>query len=305
MAASVLAAIVLVAVAVALAPVLRDPEPGFARRHGTLVEVVETAVRRRPNGTFRDLRLTSSSGLRVELTVLEPLGVSGRRPCVILIGGQATGRAAADLIGDSRGVVLAALSYPYEGRRTGGAAMLLDLPDMQRALRDVTPAILLAVDHLVARPEVDADRIELVGVSLGAYVVPPAGALDPRISRVWLVHGGGAPDLVFDRALEDRIGWRPLRRVAAAFLAQAAGSRHLSPERWVGRISPRPVVAVFASGDRSIPRPAVEALRAELREPFEEIWMEGDHVHPERRRIVERIVEIVLKKVARDGGEPS
>lgn len=47
--------------------------------------------------------------------------------------------------------------------------------------RDITPII----DWLIARPEVDADRIGGVGLSLGAHILVMAAPAEPRLRAIW------------------------------------------------------------------------------------------------------------------------
>jgi carboxymethylenebutenolidase len=52
-----------------------------------------------------------------------------------------------------------------------------------------------AVTWVRTRPEVDADRVGVLGHSLGGFLAVGAGAFDPRISRVVLFGGGLEPFL--------------------------------------------------------------------------------------------------------------
>jgi hypothetical protein len=53
--------------------------------------------------------------------------------------------------------------------------------------------LMQAVTYLTQRPEVDANRIAVLGYSMGAFVSGIAGAIDPRIHAV-LLSGGGTYD---------------------------------------------------------------------------------------------------------------
>jgi dienelactone hydrolase len=237
--------------------------------------------------------------LTVDLTIRVPDGPGNPRPAVLILGGRGTGQGAARLGGNIGDVVVAALSYPFAGDPTvKGVRGVLRIPRIQRAVLDTVPAILLATDYLLEQPYVDAHRLELIGVSLGAFLVSPAGALDTRIRRVWIVHGAGNPAAVIDYSLQDRVGIRPLRRMVAAFLNVLAAGPYLAPERWVGRISPRPVIAINARDDRRLPRASVYALHAALRDPYEIVWVDGPHVQPNRPEVIETLSAQVLKRVA-------
>lgn len=135
---------------------------------------------------------------------------------------------------------------------------------------------------------------------MGAFLVAVPGALDARFRRVWLVHGGGAPAAAIDHGLKNRIRNDRLRRFVAGFLSAVASGHHIAPEKWVGRISPRPVVVISALDDESIPRESVEALHRALGEPSEIIWMRGGHVLPDRDEIILRITDLVFTRVLED-----
>jgi dienelactone hydrolase len=300
-AALAVAAVVITAAAVILATLLAralpDPTPGFNNRKGRLAEAQITASWREGDSVVREICLISSSGLKVELTVREPVGARSPRSLVIILGGQRTGRDAALLLEDAQGVVLAGLSYPYRGDPDARlSALLLDLPDIQRALLDTPPAVLLALDYLLEQPFVDPERVELVGVSFGAFIVSVPGAIDERVRRVWLIHGAGEPIAVLERVLQPEIPFGPARRAVARLLAVFSCSHHLRPERWVGRIAPRPVVVVHSSEDEAFPRSSLEALHRALGESSEIIWIPGNHVNPRRTEIVHIIGDVVLTR---------
>lgn len=292
------------ALAALAAGLLRDPTPRFLARRSHLTAAVVEGSARQGAYVVERLRLRAASGLAVELAVKRPAADGGvrapvRRPLLLLLGGHETGRDAVDLVDDTRGTVVAALSYPYrEARALHGPRVLLAIPAVRRAILDTPPAILLALDHLLAQPYVDPRRVELVGVSLGSPFAVVAGALDPRCRRVWSIHGAGDLRRLLAAGLERRIGFAPLREAVAALAYLCGAGPSVAPERWVGRISPRPFVMVNGSGDERLPRRAILALYARARQPKELVWLPGPHVEPERRQVVQRLVDTVLDRVA-------
>jgi dienelactone hydrolase len=296
---AVLVALLVVLAATLVGPVLRDPTAGFAARKGRLAGVEVRAATRQGSSTVTELRLVADSGLAVDLTVRVPDGPVSPRPTVLILGGRGTGRDAARLGGDIGDVVVAALSYPFAGDTTAkGVRAVLRIRRVQRAVLDTVPAILLATDYLLEQPYIDANRLELIGVSLGAFLVSPAGVLDKRIRRVWIVHGASNPASVIDYGLRDRVGIRPLRRMIAAIFNVLVAGRHLAPELWVGRISPRPVIAINARDDGRLPRASVDALHAALKDPYEIVWMDGPHVLPNRAEVIEILCARILERVS-------
>jgi dienelactone hydrolase len=282
-------------------PVLHDPVPGFAIRKGHLAKVEVQTETRLGSGALTELRLIADTGLAVDLAVRTPAGAPRPRPTILILGGKGTGRDAARLAGETDEVVVAALSYPFAGDPdVKGMRAVLQARRIQRAILDTVPAILLANDYLLGQRYVDPHRFELVGVSLGAFLVGTAGALDRRIRRVWLVHGAGEPATVIEYALHDRIELATVRRVLASALNELVAGRYLAAERWVGRISPRPVVVINARGDESLPPASVAALHAALEQPYEIIWTDGPHVQPNRPEVLERLRARILERVVRN-----
>ena len=292
-----LAAVTVLALGLADGWMTRSPEPYFAARHGELAAVRTEGSEGVGTARLTEYRLTSTSGLEVEISILRPQQVSSRLPAILLLGGHRTGRDAARLVPSEIGVIVAAISYPYDGpAKLRGMEVLTALPGIRRALLDTPPALGLAVDFLLSDPAVDPARVELAGISLGAPLVCAAGAVDARVSRVWAIHGGGALGRLLDHNLAREVESPWLRKPLAVFGSWLLSP--LEPETFVPRISPRPVVLVNARQDERIPRSSVEALYRAARDPKELIWLEGGHVGPRKEETVSRLVELVLSRMA-------
>jgi hypothetical protein len=280
-------------------PLLRDPSVDFASRKGRLARVEIESETRHGDSTITELRLHSDSGFAVELAIRSPATATTALPTALLLGGKGTGRDAARLGADSDAIIVVALSYPYAGDvDVKGLRAVLQARRIRRALLDTVPAILLATEYLLEQPYVDPRRFDLVGVSLGAFLVSPAAVLDERIRRLWLVHGAGQPGEVIEYALREDIGMAPVRHMTAAWLDSLVGGEYLAPEHWVGRVSPRPVIVVNARNDESLPSASVEALHVALREPYEIVWTDGQHVQPNRKEVIEQLRKLVLGRMA-------
>jgi hypothetical protein len=201
------------------------------------------------------------------------------------------------MLGETPGVLVAALSYPYDGSpRPDALTFLRDIPRIRQAFLDTPPAVMIALDYLLERADVDTTRVEAIGVSLGAPFICIAGALDERITRVWALHGSGGSYAPLEANMRRSIPFAPLRAVAAGVANIIIDGPRLDPVLWVGGISPRPFVMVNASEDERMPRAAVEALYESAREPKELIWMPGQHIRADRETI-ERLVGTVMSRV--------
>jgi len=281
-----------------LYPVIPDPEPDFLPRKGQLIDSRMTREFVRHNAVFQDYTLTSDSGLSVEVNIRRPRNFTKPRPLVIILGGYGTGRRATELVDSEQDAVIVSLNYPYEGdRRMEGISLLFNIPHVQQALFDIAPATMLTLDYLLQQPYVDHQQVELAGVSLGAFVAAIPGAMDTRVTRVWLVQGAGDPKALFAYRLEKSIGSPWWRDKVAGLIALIGNVHHLTPERWVGRISPRPVIAVNSRQDVTFPPGTVKALHDAIKEPREIIWIEGEHVRPSRHNVVRQLTDIVLSRV--------
>lgn len=278
---------------------LRDPTPRFAARRSTIVAVVIGRADTVDGHLVEPVRLRAASGLTVELLVKRPLApAGGRAPLVLLLGGHQVGREAAQYIPDTRGHAVAALSYPYRGaHRLSPLQALRAASTIRQAVLDTPPAIQLALDWLLAEPWVDTTRVEGVGASLGVPFMTVAAALDPRITRLWAVHGAGDVHRLLAHNMRRMIGVRPVRALAIEAAYVAGAGRWLTPERWVARVSPRPFVMINASDDERMPRDAVLALYAAARAPKTLVWMPGRHVQRNRPEVARALVAAVLARM--------
>ncbi|MEX2154008.1 MAG: hypothetical protein WD825_11770 [Gemmatimonadaceae bacterium] len=292
------AGVLVVVILAAVAYLLRDPLPTFMARRSELATIQERAPAIVDGSELQTVRLTAKSGLAVDLSVRRHLGDTGRRmPLVVILGGHLTGAEAARIVGETPGVVVAAVSYPFTGDpRPSARRFLLDIPKIRAAFLDTPPALMLALDYLLRRPDVDTTRVEGLGVSLGAPFVTIAGALDSRIHRVWSIHGSGGSYTPLEASMRRTIGFAPLRAVSAAIANVIIAGPRLAPERWVSRIAPRTFIMVNATDDERFSRSSVEVLYRGAAEPKEMIWMSGGHIHGDQPTI-QRLVAIVLSRV--------
>jgi hypothetical protein len=284
---------------------LRDPTPTFDARRGTLVETTEHPPRLDSITAEYDVELKSSSGLRVHLAVRQPLAADRddstvKRALFVILGGHARGRGAGALIADTRGAIFASLEYPYEGNHAprGVVQSLRQVPAIRRALYDTPPAVELALDHLLARADVDPARVELVGASFGTPFATIAAARDSRVTRLWLAHGGGSPYRLIAHGLEREISFAPLRAPAAGLVTLLASGPRFAPEKWIGQVAPRPVILLNAEDDERIPRESVAILWAATQEPREQVWLPGRHMQGNRPDVLARLVDAVMVRAA-------
>ncbi len=273
--------------------------PEHLARKGQLTKVEPVSEYHLRGDQVREFRLFSDSGLVADIAVRRPARELDHRPLLMVMGGQETGRAAVDVIPDTRGATVAAISYPFGTvPHRSLAQVFMALPRIQQGIFDTPAVALLALDYLLS-PEagINPGRVELAGISFGAYLASVPAVLDARIERLWLIHGGGAPAEVFDYGLGKRIPVTPVRLAVSNYLAGVAGAPHLGPEAWVPKLAPRPLILVHAERESSLPRSAIEALEDSVSGPVEILYTPGKHVHPKRPEVVDAISRLMFDRM--------
>jgi hypothetical protein len=275
---------------------LRDPTPWILHRRSSLVRVEPLASRRLDGDVREDVRLLAASGLTVDLAVRYPAdSTSGRRPAYLILGGYVAGMDAIDAIPGTRGASVAVMQYPYPGRTDiKGLAVVPQVPAIRKAILDTPAAVMIALDYLRGRPDVDSTRTELVGASFGAPFAVVTAALDQRVTRVWVLHGAADPYALFYHGLRGDLRFPPLRAAAAWAASVLSAAPRLDPARWIARVSPRPVVMINAREDERIPNQAVMKLWDAAREPRSIHWLPGPHMRRSRQEVLAALVDTVL-----------
>lgn len=118
----------------------------------------------------------------------------------------------------------------------------------------------LAMGFLRARPEVDPERVAVIGYSLGSYLATLVAAADPRVRAVIVAAGGDLPEDTPFTALT--------RTVA-------------DPLRAVRGLKGRPLLVVHGRRDRTVKPAQAERLYAAALEPKEIRWWDAGHYLPE------------------------
>lgn len=291
-----------IATALCIAWLLRDPVPRFDARRGTITAVRTGEPTRAGAAVSQDVELTTSAGLTIRMTIrrhsADSVGLE-RRPLFLILGGHERGRAAVALLPDSLEMIFVALDYPFTASgRLGWSGVISALPAIRRALYDTPPSVSLALDHLLARTDVDTSRVELVGASFGAPFATIAAVRDQRVTRLWLAHAGGDLYGAFEQNLRREIPFAPARVAVAHLVNLLASGPRFTPERWIGQLSPRPLVMLNGEADERIPRRSVDALWNAAREPKELVWLPGKHMRGDRPEVISALVEAMVVRAA-------
>ncbi|MFA7693439.1 MAG: prolyl oligopeptidase family serine peptidase [Candidatus Hydrogenedentes bacterium] len=132
------------------------------------------------------------------------------------------------------------------------------------------------IDYLQTYPEIDPDRIYLVGASYGAITGSTVTAFDERIRASVLVVGGANIRTMLDAPmLKSAVSNRLLHwmgKQIVAFIMSPA-----DPKRYAAGTAGRPVIMLNGSEDTLVSPAAGEALYAALGEPKDIKWYPCDH----------------------------
>jgi hypothetical protein len=235
------------------------------------------------------VRLVGSTGLAVTGQLLRPLTGPKCYAAVLLQDGReensgVIGRLPADF-GD---VVVLSLDYSAE------VPSVLRFRDaafhggrVRGALRDIPAAFLLAAAYLSQRDDVDTMRLALAATSFAVPFATIAAAADTRFRDVALIYGAGdLPSVVAaNLTTRPRLLRRPLAWLATRPFAAFA------PERFIGRVAPRPIVFVNGVDDPQMPVEAVNRLVDAAHAPKSSIGLRTGHLMPTDSALIRTLVD--------------
>lgn len=285
--------------------VRQGTRPAFDKRKGVLAEVKTVVVVSDEVSETRDVDLISSTGLYVKGRLRIPRTIRPPYAGVILLGGLKRGRNVVNFPGLdeflNRGLV-ASIDYPLDTTKKFNVA---DLPRIHRSAFEAVASILLMVDYLERRTDVDRQRIVLIGVSFGSPFAIITGGLDERVKAVASLYGAGELGPIFSYLIEREKPfkdsfWGP----TAAYVLGRAGAlllAPLEPTRYVSMISPRPVLFINGAEDESLPRSSVEALYTRASEPRKMIWLKSGHIRPTKQELLQQMSQQTIQWLIAQG----
>ena len=252
-----------------------DYSERFLERRGTLVETSEYFVGESEDHRLFEVTIESSTGIKSNGFLKAPAEEGGLRPAFLILGGLRTGRKTLEYIHNTRGIVLLALDYPYEGKtsRMNTLEFIRSVPRIRRAVIDTAPAAMTAVDYLLERDDVDPGRIIVIGGSLGAFFIPAHAAIDNRPAAAVMIYGAGDIQSILS-ASHDMPRWiaRPAGWLCAVLVSP------VEPLKYVGLISPRPLLMISGTQDPRIPEQCSRLLHEAANEPKSVKWIDAGHV---------------------------
>jgi dienelactone hydrolase len=211
-----------------------------------------------------------------------PMG-SGPFPGVIVLditgGDQTLSRTIARHLAQNQiGGLFVQMAY-YGPRRPKGSKLRLMSPDIEHTLRAVRQTVLdlrCAAAWMESRPELDKERLGIMGTSLGSFVAALTCEMEPKLGRCAVLLGGGG----FIDAYYDHPQAKPYRQVYEAL----GGTRKLL-EQTIAPVDPltcahllkdRKVLIVGAKNDEIVPAKMAENLwKASGEQKI--LWLDAGH----------------------------
>ena len=277
----------------------RDYHNYFVERKG---ELATAHIREAgEDSLFQKLWLTleNTDGFKVECGMLVPQRRTGheerRYPAIVLAGGKATGKYAIDYAFDIRDVIIVSPDYPYEPRESYTFwNFLADVPAMRRALVDMVPSTMLLTDYLHRRDDVDTSKLVMLGYSFGAPLVPVVVAYDKRFAVAAMVYGGGDLGSMIRHNVN-----RYEKPPVGAFVGLLSGLllRPVEPMRYVGQISPTPLLMINGTNDEQIPRENTLMFYDRANQPKKIVWLESQHVNVTNVELTRRIIHTLGREL--------
>lgn len=178
------------------------------------------------------------------------------------------------------GVAALFLKMPYYGeRRDPASPRRMISRDPYETREGMTQAILdirQATAWLAARPEIDAEKLGIFGISLGGITGALAATAEPRLDNVCLLLAGGDLARVAweSRELEAmREHWKSMGRTKGEFFQILA---EVDPARYGENVRGRRILLLNASHDEVVPKACTVALWESFGKP-DLVWFGGGH----------------------------
>jgi hypothetical protein len=192
-------------------------------------------------------------------------------------------------------LVVLALDYPAEIPYVMRLRdVVLHAERLERAARQIPALFSLAAAYLAQRSDVDSTRMALAATSFAVPFATIGAAMDERFRNVALIYGAGDLTSVVEANLHIRP--RFLRRPAAWLATRPFAD--FFPERFVGRIAPRPVVMVNGIDDPQMPTRSVQRLYDAALSPKSIVWLRTGHLMPTDSTLIRALVDTALARLA-------
>jgi dienelactone hydrolase len=204
-------------------------------------------------------------------------------PAVIVLdimqGNQMIARGEAMWLAQHGVAALVVVLPHYNERRAPGSTVKLVSTDIPRTMDGIRQGVLdcrVAAAWLAQRPEVDAERLGMVGTSLGSFLSALTSANEPRIKSVCLLLGGGG---LVD-AYSDHPKAKPVTDVIDALGGKNFVKKLIAPVdpiTYAEQLKGKRVLLIAAKNDEIVPPKAAQQLWEATGKP-RIVWLDAGHI---------------------------
>lgn len=274
----------LAALATAASPPWDELRANYEYDASAPLDVWEQSATEAPTHVLHRLTFASPRGGRVPVLFAVPR--QGRAPYPVLMLLHGYGGSKDDwipLIGaicnGGRAVIAIDAVYHGDRAREGEDILSADWTSNRAAFIQTIVDLRRAVDYLATRDDVDADRIGLLGASMGAIMGTIVAAVEPRIKCAVLAVGGGNWRVLVEKTSLGAVAarreqlltqWENIEGPLAA----------IEPLYFAPHIAPRPVLMLNGKRDGIVVPECSQALYDALGEPKQIIWFDSGHGLP-------------------------
>lgn len=198
----------------------------------------------------------------------------------ILDGRQVVSRGEALWLAQHDVAALVVYMAYYGPRRPTTEKVRMMMPDIEHTVNAITQTVLdcrYATAWLANRPEVDAQKLGVVGTSMGSFVGGLAAAAEPRLKSACLLLGGGG---LVDAFYEHPKG-AELRRINELLGGSKDRLKKLidpiDPITYATLLKPKHLLLIAASRDDVVPPAAMKKLWEATGKP-KIVWLDATHV---------------------------
>ncbi|MGH9464055.1 MAG: hypothetical protein ACRD0X_00290 [Thermoanaerobaculia bacterium] len=254
-----------------------------AAARGQFTHAVVLASELTPLGRVEQLALHNQRGEVAQALYRPPRTLAADYRVAVMYVGLKTERRVLELLPERPDLVVLVIQYPYTRPRTL-LGKLRWIGDVRRAAADTVAGGMLGLSFLETAEGLDLRRSVVVGTSLGSIFAALHGALDERVPRVVLVHGGG--DFLRLVPALARVWWE----VPFGYALAAGPFYGFDPVHYVGRIAPRELILIGARNDERFPSASTLALFERAGEPKRLLWTDSPHVRARNQPLVDELV---------------
>lgn len=306
--AALLALIVLLAISkeVADARYFNDYDPNLP--FNERVKAVEERTDEANQVTYQRVEFSfeSTPGERIPTLLTFPEEHKGELPAIIFLHGIGQKKTFLDRITapfNKHGFAMACFDQYMQGERKVKGGPLAQAMAFRARPRKTINETRRLIDYLEGHPDIDEERIYLVGASYGAITGSTVIAFDERIRAGILIYGGANIRILLDAPMIRREAgdfWVNLLKPVVAYIMDPA-----DPEHYASGNSPRPVFLQAGDHDTLVHPPAAQRLIDTVGEPKKVQWYNSDHIGmlKEERHVVEEVLEDALEWLLQQDAE--